>query len=423
MRQILGSSRRFLGFCLQGPEALKQSAIDPLTLQFLGPLRETWYAIYDQVRLTEYAHALDCNYPLLIPILIFLAVLKAMQQSGNGLTRVVVAACLYTGPVIMNWILSHCFRPSSFRWDCWIPISNSLSFFGCALVDDHSGPLIVAFLTGQDYQAVYLARALSGSTAYSYVLAIGGVGWLSVLSLWWPVKPHVLAICCLSHIFFYSFPIFAFEPSSDWGDLVIQIILVAVCDMFMIIGRQRAEFKEKVALVSAYMVVQAKAKEESEKKMVKSLLNYAFDVHTSLAWDGDLVLEGSEEQRDLGSQMLRTMWPSAACREGQKSTLHFQELLATELERRRFKTAIASLPAESVSPQGQDQQVKDQPVQLLRTTLSVYEPGEMRTISREADLFILRCLDLLKVFKNMLLLLVLLLVVVAFVHLLFYFTP
>ncbi|CAE8626295.1 unnamed protein product [Polarella glacialis] len=115
MRQILGSSRRFLGFCLQGPEALKQSAIDPLTLQFLGPLRETWYAIYDQVRLTEYAHALDCNYPLLIPILIFLAVLKAMQQSGNGLTRVVVAACLYTGPVIMNWILSHCFRLGVFR--------------------------------------------------------------------------------------------------------------------------------------------------------------------------------------------------------------------------------------------------------------------------------------------------------------------
>eukprot|EP00931_Biecheleriopsis_adriatica_P084002 TRINITY_DN5770_c0_g2_i1.p1 TRINITY_DN5770_c0_g2~~TRINITY_DN5770_c0_g2_i1.p1 ORF type:complete len:842 (+),score=97.59 TRINITY_DN5770_c0_g2_i1:23-2548(+) len=375
---------RLLVFFLHGADALDSAEVHPLTLQFLGFKRDALASVFDRQRRQGILHAQIVTQPLLVPTVILGVLIKISGlQSQTDIERSVLALCLITIPLVLAFYVQ-CIRggPSTMHFYINHIIVFGVAFFGSALLDDHSGRLIANHFRKQD-----MIGASDAGNVYSWVLSIGGIGWLAGYSLIYPIHPLCLSMCVFVHISLYAFPILALEELHVRAQLAPQIFLVASVDAFIILGRVRAEFKEKLLTVNVEMVRRAKRLEQCERKTVTCLMKHAFNAHMWLGDDANLVLGanlgiGENPQHCLSE--IRGMWPTAPERSG-NGPLYLQELFVSSIEKDRFKNAIDMLTRHDNDV---EEEMDEERLHLLSTTLRIFEASRMQTVERDVDIFV-----------------------------------
>lgn len=363
---------RFLSTYLHGPGANDSKTVHPLTLQFLGPDQERLNRIFDEQRCLGIQHAQTTVHPLLVPTVLAGGLLRLETSSWQrDAERVVLGLSLLLSPLVLAWFSRYVRGgPSVAHWYVNNLLVFLFAFGGGAILDDHSGPLLQGFALGQIPAQEHVVGEV-----YSWVLSIGGIGWVAGYSLMWPVHPLLLLAITSMHLFWYILPIVAFEDNHVCRQLIPQMFLVATVDSFIVLGRMRVEFKEKLLTANTEMLKRTSENEKIQRKTIGCFCSHTVDAHMWLGADANVVTE--DESGD--NQRVRGMWPRENDR-ASSGPLYFQDLLGMDDDIKRFRTAVAT----SELADGSEQ------VQLVPCTLSVYDPGMMCCARKDYDVFVIR---------------------------------
>lgn len=378
---MITSSRiqTWLGNYLHGPAAHNSMRVHPLTLRFLGPDQEHLHRMFDEQRCQRILIAQAAILPVVIPFLLTASTVKMLGPDSQWHAERLIAERLILGsvmlvlPFVLGWF-SHCVPGgrSLTHWHIIHLLVLFTSLAGASIIDDHSGPLLEDFILGR---TVAVPEQRVGSV-YAWVPCIVGMGYVAAYSIFFPAHPLILSGVALQHLFWYFLPILVSEEGDDGKKLSPQMGAVAVIDFFIIVGRLRVEFTEKLLLANTELLNRATETERVQRDTLESFCGHVVDHHMWLAADANLVI-----QEDRGKAFSpRGIWPEEDDRAGM-GPLFFQDLLATANDREIFQSAVATSQLADAGPL----------MQLLPCTLKMHDQGMMQSTERDCDVFLIRC--------------------------------